>query len=302
MKKQDKESLIQEIQKRLDWYTMEASDEEFDADEVQSLLKLLDSLTPEEEKDRLSSDVVVDNFWKYCAEREEEERILAEVDAPEKKKEHKVLHYFQKHRAVAVAAAVLMIVIMLGGSWQMAVNAEKHGGFFWWMDKNEVGTTMITSPEMVGENPQKSVQKVYNRIEDVPDIYREYVNVPYEIMCSFNDGYSMSRIETIETDESDTINEFFSKEKNPILHFKIKIYPQEILRVRETYPGYVFCEEFENEGIDLEVFRKQEDNGNLSYIIYFYYGNEKYAVAGINDKEFLKEIAVKYQEAVVNNY
>ena len=263
---------------------------------------MLDSLTPEEEKDRLSSDEVVDNFWKYCAEREEEERILAEVDAPEKKKEHKVLHYFQKHRAVAVAAAVLMIVIMLGGSWQMAVNAEKHGGFFWWMDKNEVGTTMITSPEMVGENPQKSVQKVYNRIEDVPDIYREYVNVPYEIMCSFNDGYSMSRIETIETDESDTINEFFSKEKNPILHFKIKIYPQEILRVRETYPGYVFCEEFENEGIDLEVFRKQEDNGNLSYIIYFYYGNEKYAVAGINDKEFLKEIAVKYQEAVVNNY
>lgn len=301
MKKQGKESLIQEIQKRLDWYTMEASDEEFDADEVQSLLKLLDSLTPEEEKDRLSSDEVVDNFWKYCAEREEEERILAEADAPEKKKEHKVLHYFQKHRAVAVAAAVL-IVIMLGGSWQMAVNAEKHGGFFWWMDKNEEGTTMITSPEMVGENPQKSVQKVYNRIEDVPDIYIEYVNVPYEIMCSFNDGYSMSRIETIETDESDTINEFFSKEKNPILHFKIKIYPQEILRVRETYPGYVFCEEFENEGIDLEVFRKQEDNGNLSYIIYFYYGNEKYAVAGINDKEFLKEIAVKYQEAVVNNY
>lgn len=86
MKKQDNESLIQEIQKRLDWYTMEASDEEFDADEVQNLLKLLDSLTPEEEKDRLSSDVVVDNFWKYCAEREEEERILAEADASEKRK------------------------------------------------------------------------------------------------------------------------------------------------------------------------------------------------------------------------
>jgi len=36
MKKQDNESLIQEIQKRLDWYTMEASDEEFDADEENS--------------------------------------------------------------------------------------------------------------------------------------------------------------------------------------------------------------------------------------------------------------------------
>lgn len=302
MKKQDKESLIQEIQKRLDWYTMEASDEEFDADEVQSLLKLLDSLTPEEEKDRLSSDEVVDNFWKYCAEREEEERILAEVDAPEKKKEHKVLHYFQKHRAVAVAAAVLMIVIMLGGSWQMAVNAEKHGGFFWWMDKNEEGTTMITSPETHVRDSIKKVKENYYSIENVPQIYKKYVDIPYEIMQLYEEQYTMSRIQIVKADESDTIYEFFNKGQDEILHFEIKIYPRKILRVRETYPGYVFCEEFENDGINLEVFSKQEDNGNQSYIIYFYYGNEKYAVVGINDKDFLKEIAIKYQEAVVDNY
>ena len=301
MKKQDKESLIQEIQKRLDWYTMEASDEEFDADEVQSLLKLLDSLTPEAEKDRLSSDEVVDNFWKYCAEREEEERILAEADAPEKKKEHKVLHCFQKHRAVAVAAAVL-IVIMLGGSWQMAVNAEKHGGFFWWMDKNEEGTTMITSPETHVRDSIKKVKENYYSIENVPQIYKKYVDSPYKIMQLYEEQYTMSRIQIVKADESDTVYVFFNKGQDEILHFEIKMYPREILRVRETYPGYVFCEEFENDGIDLEVFSKQEDNGNQSYIIYFYYGNEKYAVVGINDKDFLKEIAIKYQEAVVDNY
>lgn len=301
MKKQDNESLIQEIQKRLDWYTMEASDEEFDADEVQNLLKLLDSLTPEEEKDRLSSDEVVDNFWKYCAEREEEERILAEADETEKKKEHKVLHYFQKHRAVAVAAAVL-IVIMLGGSWQMAVNAEKHGGFFWWMDKNEEGTTMITSPETHVRDSIKKVKENYYSIENVPQIYKKYVDIPYEIMQLYEEQYTMSRIQIVKADESDTIYEFFNKGQDEILHFEIKIYPRKILRVRETYPGYVFCEEFENDGINLEVFSKQEDNGNQSYIVYFYYGNEKYAVAGTNDKEFLKEIAVKYQEAIVDNY
>ena len=301
MKKQDNESLIQEIQKRLDWYTMEASDEEFDADEVQNLLKLLDSLTPEEEKDRLSSDEVVDNFWKYCAEREEEERILAEADEPEKKKEHKVLHYFQKHRAVAVAAAVL-IVIMLGGSWQMAVNAEKHGGFFWWMDKNEEGTTMITSPETHVRDSIKKVKENYYSIENVPQIYKKYVDSPYKIMQLYEEQYTMSRIQIVKADESDTIYEFFNKGQDEILHFEIKIYPRKILRVRETYPGYVFCEEFENDGINLEVFSKQEDNGNQNYIIYFYYGNEKYAVVGINDKELLKEIAVKYQEAIVDNY
>lgn len=301
MKKQDKESLIQEIQKRLDWYTMEASDEEFDADEVQSLLKLLDSLTPEEEKDRLSSDEVVDNFWKYCAEREEEERILAEADETEKKKEHKVLHYLQKHRAVAVAT-VALAVILLGGSWQMAVNAEKHGGFFWWMDKNEEGTTMITSPETHVRDSIKKVKENYYSIENVPQIYKKYVDIPYEIMQLYEEQYTMSRIQIVKADESDTIYEFFNKGQDEILHFEIKIYPRKILRVRETYPGYVFCEEFENDGINLEVFSKQEDNGNQNYIIYFYYGNEKYAVVGINDKELLKEIAVKYQEAIVDNY
>ncbi len=301
MKKQDKESLIQEIQKRLDWYTMEASDEEFDADEVQSLLKLLDSLTPEEEKDRLSSDVVVDNFWKYCAEREEEERILAEADASEKKKEHKILHYFQKHRAVAMAAAVL-IVIMLGGSWQMAVNAEKHGGFFWWMDKNEEGTTMITSPEVANEDSERRIRKNYYSIEDVPEKYKTYVSIPYEIIHLYEKEYYLDRIETVKADESDTVYEFFSKDKDELLYFEIKIYPKEILRVRETYPGYIFCEEFQNDGINLEVFRKEEENGKQKYVIYFYYGNEKYAVVGINDKELLKEIAVKYQETIVDNY
>lgn len=301
MKKQDKESLIQEIQKRLDWYIMEASDEEFDADEVQSLLKLLDSLTPEAEKDRLSSDEVVDNFWKYCAEREEEERILAEADAPEKKKEHKVLHCFQKHRVVAVAAAVL-IVIMLGGSWQMAVNAEKHGGFFWWMDKNEEGTTMITSPEGFSEDSERRIRKNYYSIEDVPEKYKTYVSIPYEIIHLYEKEYYLDRIETVEADESDTVYEFFRKDKDETLYFEIKIYPKEILRVRETYPGYIFCEEFQNDGINLEVFRKEEENGKQRYVIYFYYGNEKYTVVGINDKEFLKEIAVKYQEAVEDNY
>ena len=112
----------------------------------------------------------------------------------------------------------------------------------------------------------------------------------------------MKRIETVQTDESDTIYVILNKEQAEMLQYEIKIYPREILRVRETYPGYVFCEEFENDGISLEVFSKQEDNGNQSYIVYFYYENEKYAVAGINDREFLKEIAVKYQEAIVDNY
>lgn len=312
MKKQDKESLIREVTKRLDWYTMEASDEEFDADEVQTLLKLLDSLKGEEKEEELPVEEALDSFWKYCEKRQEEERILAadrkesaenRKTKPEKKegRMHQFLWYFHKHR-IAVVTAVALIVIMLGGSWQMAVNAEKHGGFFWWMDKNEEGTTKITAPKGGSRDSEKRTEENYYNIEDVPDPYVQYAKIPLEISSLAGSEYNLSRIEVVKTDKSDTIYDFFEKEKAEILYFEIKIYRQEILRVRETYPGYVFCEEFENDGINLEVFEKEEENGKQRYVIYFYYGNEKYAVVGVDSIEKLKEIAVEYQQAVVSNY
>ena len=307
MKKQDKESLIREVTKRLDWYTMEASDEEFDADEVQTLLKLLDSLKGEEKEEELPVEEALDSFWKYCEKRQEEERILAadgkeseenRKTEPEKKegRMHQFLWYFHKHR-IAVVTAVAQIIIMLGGSWQMAVNAEKHGGFFWWMDKNEEGTTMITAPE---ESDIK-ISDIYDKVEDVPEEYKEYALIPFELSGFIGGDYNLSRIEVIKSNKVDSIYDYFENEKEEILYFEIKRYRQEILRVRETYPGYVFCEEFENDGINLEVFQKEEESGKQRYVIYFYYRNEKYAVVGVDSKEKLKEIAVEYLQAVISN-
>lgn len=311
MKKQDKESLIREVTKRLDWYTMEASDEEFDADEVQTLLKLLDSLKGEEKEEELPVEEALDSFWKYCEKRQEEERILA-ADGKKSEENRKTklekkegrmsqfLWYFHKHR-IAVVTAVALIVIMLGGSWQMAVNAEKHGGFFWWMDKNEEGTTMITAPEGGSRDSEKRIEENYYNIEDVPDPYVQYAKIPLEISHLAGSEYNLSRIEVVKTDKADTIYDFFENEREDILYFEVIVYLQEILRVRENYPGYDFCEEFENDGINLEVFKKEEENGKQRYVIYFYYGNEKYAVFGIDSKEKLKEIAVEYLQAVISN-
>ena len=312
MKKQDKESLIREVTKRLDWYTMEASDEEFDADEVQTLLKLLDSLRGEEKEEELPVEEALDSFWKYCEKRQEEERILAadgkkseenRKTKPEKKEGRMRPFFwcFHKHR-IAVVTAVALIIIMLGGSWQMAVNAEKHGGFFWWMDKNEEGTTMITAPEGGNRDSEKRTEENYYNIEDVPDPYVQYAKIPLEISSLAGSDYNLSRIEVVKTDKADTIYDFFENEKEDILYFEVMVYQQEILRVRENYPGFAFCEEFKNDDITLEVFEKEEENGKQRYVIYFYYGNEKYAVVGVDSIEKLKEIAVEYQQAVVSNY
>lgn len=308
MKKQDKESLIREVTKRLDWYTMEASDEEFDADEVQTLLKLLDSLKGEEKEEELPVEEALDSFWKYCEKRQEEERILAadrkesaenRKTKPEKKEGRmsQFLWYFHKHR-IAVVTAVALIIIMLGGSWQMAVNAEKHGGFFWWMDKNEEGTTLITAPEEGSGDSERSIVDIYYIIDNVPEKYKEYAIIPTQIESAVD--YDLKLIEITKLKDSDTVYELFQNKKSEQIRFWIKIYPQQILRVREAYPGYTFLEEFEDNGIEFDIFLKDEYEIDDSYIIHFYYGKEKYIIGG-NDKEILRKLALEYRNAVVNS-
>lgn len=309
MKKQDNESLIQELKKRLDWYLMEASDEEFDADEVQNLMNLLDSLKADRDdgiNEEFPVEEALSDFWKYCEEREEDERILATAEEeeniekssekenePEKKaKEHKVIGFFRRHKAGAVAAAAVLIVVLVGGSWQVVANAEKHGGFFWWMDKNEEGTTMITSP--AGSNESEN----YYSLDDVPKDYREYAKILTELPTTQH--YQLNMIKIVQRENSTVMYIFLQEDKNNV-HFEIIMYPQEMLRIRDGYPEYIFSEEFEKDGIKYEAFEKEEQDGKINYIVYFYYRNVKYATVGTEDEKLVKEIAMECGAAIMKS-
>lgn len=315
MKKQDNESLIQELTKRLDWYLLEASEEEFDAEEVQTLVKLLDSLNAEQgEKiaEELPAEEALSDFRKYCEQREEEEKILAETEKAEqgsseendkknaKKSEkvgqqkHKILEFIHRHKNGVVAAAVVL-AMMIGGSWQVVANAEKHGGFFWWMDKNEEGTTMITSPDWVDEFENETAEYYY-KIEDVPEEYREYVRIPLELHIM--QEYKLDMIKIAQRKNTIVIHERVKGEDDNRINFEIKTYSQKILRIRASYPGYNFIEEFENDGIKYQVFEKIEADGKQRYIVCFYDSSEKYAIVGMEDVNFIKEIATEYGKTV----
>lgn len=309
MKKQDNESLIQELKKRLDWYLMEASDEEFDADEVQNLMNLLDSLKADRDdgiNEEFPVEEALSDFWKYCEEREEDERILAAAEEeeniekasekenePEKKtKEHKVLEFFRRHKAGAVAAAAVLIVVLVGGSWQVVANAEKHGGFFWWMDKNEEGKTMITSPDEKDNCAENISTIYYYTIEEVPDEFRKYAECLMKL--SSIEEYELKEIKIVEYEDVNTVHAIFENCNNDIIYFETIIYPKEILRIKERYIGYSFVEEYENDGIKYEVFGKKELDGKQSYIISFCYENVRYVTADIENEKLIKEIAQEY--------
>lgn len=75
----EKEQKIKALLERLDWYYDCASDEEFDTDEVISLLHQLDQLEPIEPPPWKSDGEALADFWMYVKEREEEERILSQL-------------------------------------------------------------------------------------------------------------------------------------------------------------------------------------------------------------------------------
>lgn len=314
MKKQDNESLIQELTSHLDWYMTEASEEEFDVEKVQAMMKLLDSLKSDEKEkieEKLQVEEAVGDFWKYCEAREEEERLLlgaeesSESDstsgskkAEEQKdsKFHRMLLVFHRHRLVAVAAAILA-VILLGGSWQVVANAEKHGGFFWWMDKSEEGTTMITSPEGSGVSDRILVEKYYS-VDKVPEEYREYV----ENICKIDhiSEYKLNYVKIIKGTYKDNIYVFL-KNDNKFLRFEIIAYPQEILRVREAYMEYTLEEEFEDEETTFSIFSKKEYSGETTYLMSFYYNKAKYIIIGNSDKKYMQSIVIEYKNLVIEH-
>ena len=59
-------------------YIMEASDEEFDTEEVRKLVKRLDELDPIPLPWKSDEEALKD-FWDYCEERQREERIISEM-------------------------------------------------------------------------------------------------------------------------------------------------------------------------------------------------------------------------------
>ena len=77
-----KSELTREKQ-RLLW---EASDEEFNTEEVRKLVKRLDELDPIP-LPRKSDEEALKDFWDYCEERKREERIIADMKIKDENKD-----------------------------------------------------------------------------------------------------------------------------------------------------------------------------------------------------------------------
>lgn len=317
-KEANQDDLRQKIRERLEWYTFEATEKEFDAQEVQALLKLL--MVMEGETDKGGFDV--EESWKrfpmyYKMRNEMEEAGFAFPDtaaslteqavsepAGNNRIQEKECTAWQKlpgnwtskggaspvHRknkgAVGIAAVILTAMVILGGT---GVYAEQQGGFFHWLEKDESGVKFITSPdvEVVSKN-------IYEQKEDVPEEYKEW------LWISESSSHNWDFINAYETclNNMDEIKCFYKNDLSYHLAFAVTFYDNDIMTYSQVYDGYEFLyEKILENGNVFEVFQKISDD-ETEYAICFYHKNVRCIIQGNVEIERLQLLFDDYLKSL----
>ncbi len=339
-------SLKKKLRKKLNWYTMYASGEEYDEKAVESILYLLDTLDPLDEADIPDENMEWEKFQKLAGQKEllplgeavtmeslsESEKVLAGCTIQGEDfmtgeettmdgentfsmgsavgtesgrmaalsgvpgnsgktgwRKRKLVAFILRHKAV-VAAACVLLLFTVGNSIHAVANPET--GFFFWLERDESGIEMMTSPEEIVDLTDKEEQFIYNR-EEVPEWGEEWLQI--ESAIDIPDGYKWQCFEVNELlNRKLLISYYTDKESKEEIVLGIFEYSNKVTYYREEFIGYSYLQSYEVGKTQMDVYSREEQNGDIFYIISFYEGNCKYFVRGQDDLKEVKDLAKQY--------
>ena len=300
MNQRDKESFKKEIRERLKWYTFEAGEDEIDVKEMEALAELLEAL---EGKDKEKSAVpdgerALESFRDYKKRWETDQKRLNRGVNDEKVlkgRNRRFGAFLHSRRAVVgLTAAVLVAVVALGGV--VGVNAERNGGFFHWIQRDDTGITVITNPDSLDIGVKQDGTGIYYSVEDVPEVYREYVIE--EVELKLLEGFNFERIEIAQMSKFTRIyTSYQHKETGSNLKVGAVCFENVVSYNRYTFWDSEYLYSIEKVETLLEVC-SQEDEGDTEYLIQFFSGRAYYYVQGEMELTFLESLAKEYYKLV----
>lgn len=293
----DNAHLIEAAKERLRWYTMEASEEEFDADEVDALVKLLNTLTPIEENEKQDEEQILERFRAYVELRESEESESEEKKSIENadncKRNKGLVLLIRTHKFVAVAALVLLVLIVAGGAHGV-VNASQGKGFFHWLKRDEEGTTMITTPKNLDSNVVLGGEIQYESLDAVPEEYKRHLIAKEEI--EELQEYELKKITGHKNESFCRVTEWFAdKSGKKNVYIEVFIYGDETRLSREVYLGKEVQLPENDDELQEGTLIRENATGDKENTIYFYKDNVQYCIEGDIKYEILEKIAEAYK-------
>lgn len=404
-KDKDRDLLVRELKEKLDWYTLFASEEEYDAEAVESILYLLDRLEPIEENDIPRKSEAWERFQELACRQEEllpvpemrgdrtekacrageKGREVSDAAAPENGmgeaagieepkdstgeaagtdepkdgmgemhavKEKKASE-FRKFRAPDTAdfgaeisaelgisgfsaskagaclpktgsirffgtgcpaqgrftagmwhfamghkyiAATIVIALILAVSGTAEAIATGGNDFFYWLEQDDTGTKMMTSPTDL-EAETDTNECTYLSREEMPDWTQEWLEI--EEKFEMPEGYEWQYYETSEIEYRKYVGSgYISKTKKDEIFLGVWVYREEISYHEEGFAEYDYMESYEVAQNQMEVYSKIEQSGKVYYIVSFYDKNCKYFIRGQGDLDKLKNLAEHYWNRV----
>ncbi len=346
-------SLKKKLRKKLNWYTMYASGEEYDEKAVESILYLLDTLDPLDEADIPDENMEWEKFQKLAGQKEllplgeavtmeslsESEKVLAGCTIQGEDfmtgeettmdgentfsmgsavgtesgrmaalsgvpgnsgktawRKRKLVAFILRHKAV-VAAACVLLLFTVGNSIHAVANPET--GFFFWLERDESGIEMMTSPEEIVDLTDTKGNAIYSK-EEVPEWGQEWLKIESEI--EMPEGYQWQYYEMNDlVNRKMLISCYTNETENKEIVLGVLTYLDKISYFREEFTGYTYIESYKQKDSKMMDVYSRQETGEKFYIISFYEGNCKYYVNGQDNLEELKLLAKKYWNVICNN-
>ena len=203
-------------------------------------------------------------------------------------------------RRCKAAAAVLFLVTALAVGGSLQAGAVKNDGFFFWLKRDETGTEMITSPEMLGSEASMASEAdpncCYNR-NDVPVWAQDWLKIETKFEMPAN--YEWQYFEIKELDFIKYIIGHYADESfgDEIL-LGAHIYAENVFYNRDRYANYDYVDSYEADQKQMDIYNKVEETGEIYYAICFYEGNCKYFVSMKDNLDELKGLAERYWSCI----
>ena len=320
--KTDKTKMIEDLQKRLNWFINEASEDEYNEEEAKAIKNLLEVMASQEPDDLDESyynpEMAFERFKATLDIRmriqDEMRRFLAgEVtlaDYPDDDEmpdddveddsisgdcgglgkddigEVRTKPFFRSRGMYrGVMAAALVRALLVGGT--VGAYAQKNG-FFQWVKRDKDGMAVMTSPDGMSDSTESS--KRYTTLDEVPEEYRKYIWEPEQVP----QGMKFVHYDIVKTKDWDRVMcYYYDNEQNARLEFISRIFVQGIEYHSQKFDSYDFMYSKEYNGTILEYF-KQEGEGDTEYAVSFLHDKIQYVVRGCLSLEEIEELANEY--------
>lgn len=390
----NKDLLVKELKEKLDWYTLFASEEEYDAGAVESILYLLDRLEPIEENDIPRKSEAWERFQELACRQEEllpvpemrgdrtekacrageKGREVSDAAAPENGmgeaagtdepkdgmgemhavKEKKASE-FRKFRAPDTAdfgaeisaelgisgfsvskagaclpktgsirffgtgcpaqgrftagmwhfamghkyiAATIVIALILAVSGTAEAIATGGNDFFYWLEQDDTGTKMMTSPTDL-EAETDTNECTYLSREEMPDWTQEWLEI--EEKFEMPEGYEWQYFEVSKFEYRGLVlGHYLCDLAGEEIILGAWIYYDSISYNKEEFIDFDYVKEWEILGKQMKIYSKAEDSGKIYYTICFYAGKSRYFIRGQDNLDELKTLAGQYWNCINN--